>query len=117
MHLGIFLMSAIATAVGMIVGYWIHKTLNPFAYQKMYYYIDSRWLDVNKHPIPDDTEDFLSYDGEQVKYIYSLSYNKFGKPVCMNLKPVVFWMPMPKYELTVKPKKDIDNLNFRMGVE
>lgn len=118
MFLEIFLMSAIATAVGMIAGYWIHKTSNSFAYQKMYYYTDSRWLDVNKYPIPDDIKDFICCDGKKVRFESRLAYNKFGKPIMgWEDKEILFWMPMPKYEITEKPKNEIDNLNFRTHAE
>lgn len=64
------------------------------------------WLDIQKHPIPEEQEnalcEILVTNGEKVKSTYKVNYDRYGKPLFNYENAIVtHWRPFP-----MPPKKD-----------
>ncbi len=65
---------------------------------KVYRYPAQGWLDIEKHPLPEDLKGFISSDGQEIMMENYIDYSPTGRPYfCKYEKTYIkFWQPLPE---------------------
>jgi len=74
-----------------------------FQKDKIYRCPSNEWIDIKKHPIPNDIRGFIATDCKKVDYLYEIIWGPYGEVYFnkYNKTYVTYWQALPDV-----PKKD-----------